>query len=263
MNGRHYPFCESRPILYQDRCSMDLPGFFSCVILAALVILISFGLDRLFAQVVPFRSLYYAIRLPGVVLHEIAHIAGCLMTGARIRKVVFFSKEGGSVTYAEPKIPILGTVIISTAPLFFLPLVLAGLTWIFGTYLGCFVPPFVTLAGDLSAGIPDMIKTVMTIFSFNLFTRFNGWFFLYLYLCGSIVLSLAPSGQDFKNAALGIGSLLVLCLLIVKSGFEPGILLISLFVGPLVTALSIGCMFEMIAVLVALPFVLIYVVRTT
>lgn len=240
---------------------MNLSGIFSCVILAVIVVLISFGLDRLFVRVVPFQSLYYAIRLPGVVLHEIAHMAGCVITGARIGKVVLFSKEGGSVTYTEPKIPVLGTVIISTAPLFFLPLVLAGLTWIFGTYLGCFVLPFVTLGGDLSTSFLDMINNVIAIFSSNLITKFNGWFLLYLYLCGSIVLSLAPSGQDFKNAAFGIGSLLAICLLIIQSGVEPGIALISLFAASMVTAFSIGLMFEMIAVLVALPFILIYFAR--
>ena len=242
---------------------MDISGFFQATLLAVMVILISVGLDRLVAQVIPFRSLYYAIRLPGVVLHEIAHMIGCLLTGAEIRKVVYFSKEGGSVTYSGPKIPILGTVIISTSPLFFLPLILAGLTWIFGTYFGCIVPPVVPLAGDLVAGSEDMFKNVITIFSLNLIVHLNGWFFLYLFLCGSIVLSLAPSGQDFRNAAIGIGSLLVICLLIVNSGFEPGIALVSLIAAPMITAFSTGLLFEMIAVIVALPFIIIYVVRRT
>ncbi|WAC04002.1 MAG: M50 family metallopeptidase [Methanoregula sp.] len=242
---------------------MDISGFFQFIVLAVMVILISAGLDRLFAQVVPFRTLYYAIRLPGVVLHEISHMIGCLLTGAEIRKVVYFSKEGGSVTYSESKIPILGTVIISTAPLFFLPLILAGLTLVFGTYFGCFVPQVIPLTGDLVAGSEDIFKNVITIFSQNLIVHPNGWFFLYLYLCGSIVLSLAPSGQDFKNAAIGIGALLVFFLLIVNSGFEQGISLISLFVAPMITAFSIGLMFEIITVLVALPFVMIYALRTT
>ena len=240
---------------------MDLSGFFQFILLAVMVILISVGLDRLYATVVPFRSLYYAIRLPGVVLHEIAHMIGCLVTGAEIRKVVYFSQEGGSVTYSEPRIPVVGTVIISTAPLFFLPLILAGLTWIFGTYFGCSVPQVVPLTGDLVTGSEDMFRNVITLFSSNLVVHFNGWFFLYLFLCGSIVLSLAPSGQDFRNAAIGIGSLLVICLLIVNSGFGPGIALISLIASPMITAFSTGLLFEMIAVIVALPVVVIFLAR--
>ncbi|MCX6692419.1 MAG: metalloprotease family protein [Methanoregula sp.] len=242
---------------------MDISGFFQFILLAVMVILISVGLDRLYAAVVPFRSLYYAIRLPGVVLHEIAHMIGCVVTGAEIKKVVYFSPEGGSVTYSEPKIPVLGTVIISTAPLFFLPLILAGLTWIFGTYFGCSVPPVVPLTGDLVAGSEDMFRNVITIFLQNLVVHLNGWFFLYLFLCGSIVLSLAPSGQDFRNAAIGIGSLLAICLLIVNYGFEPGIALISLIASPMITAFSTGLLFEMIAVVVALPFIMIFVLRKT
>ena len=131
---------------------MDISGFFQFILLAVMVILVSVGLDRLYAAVVPFRSLYYAIRLPGVVLHEIAHMVGCVVTGAEIKKVVYFSPEGGSVTYSGPKIPVVGPVIISTAPLFFLPLVLAVLTWVFGTYFGGNVPPVVPLTGDLVTG---------------------------------------------------------------------------------------------------------------
>ena len=242
---------------------MDLSGFFQFILLAVMVILISVGLDRLYAAVVPFRSLYYAIRLPGVVLHEIAHMVGCVVTGAEIKKVVYFSQEGGSVTYSEPRIPVVGTVIISTAPLFFLPLVLAGLTWIFGTYFGCSVAPVVPLTGDLVAGSEDMFKNVIPLFSANLVVHPNGWFFLYLFLCGSIVLSLAPSGQDFKNAAIGIGSLLVICLLLVNSGFGPGIALVSLVASPMIAAFSTGLLFEMIALVLALPFILIFVVRRT
>ena len=240
---------------------MDLSGFFQFILLAVMVILISVGLDRLYAAVVPFRSLYYAIRLPGVVLHEISHMIGCVVTGAEIRKVVYFSQEGGSVTYSEPRIPVVGTVIISTAPLFFLPLILAVLTWIFGTYFGCSVPPVVPLTGDLVAGSEDIFKNVIPLFSSNLIVHPNGWFLVYLFVCGSIVLSLAPSGQDFKNAAIGIGFLLALCLLILKSGFGPGIALVSLIASPMITAFSTGLLFEMIALVVALPFLLIFIVR--
>jgi len=240
---------------------MDISGFFQFILLAVMVILISVGLDRLYAAVVPFRSLYYAIRLPGVVLHEISHMIGCVVTGAEIRKVVYFSQEGGSVTYSEPRIPVVGTVIISTAPLFFLPLILAVLTWIFGTYFGCSVPPVVPLTGDLVAGSEDIFKNVIPLFSSNLIVHPNGWFLVYLFVCGSIVLSLAPSGQDFKNAAIGIGFLLALCLLILKSGFGPGIALVSLIASPMITAFSTGLLFEMIALVVALPFLLIFIVR--
>jgi hypothetical protein len=242
---------------------MDFSGFFIFILLVSLVILISVGLDRLFAQVVPFRFLYYAIRLPGIILHEVAHIVGCLCTGAEVKKVVLFSKDGGSVTYAEPKIPILGTITISTVPLFVLPLALAGLTWLFGTYTGCFVPPLFPLPGTTAAGLNSMVTTTTTIFTTNIITRPSGWFFLYLYISVSIILSLAPSTHDIKNAAIGITSLGALCLLVIWSGFTPALDILTIILSPMETALSIGLMFEMITAVVAVPFLILSELRKT
>jgi hypothetical protein len=240
---------------------MDSSGFFSFVILAVLVIVISGGLDRLLAHVAPFRLFYYAIRLPGVVLHEIAHMAGCVLSGAEIKKVVLFSETGGSVTYARPKIPLFGTVIVSTAPLFILPLILAGLTWLFGTYFGCYVPPLFPSGWGTVPGFYGMIHEVTAIFSINLVSRFNGWFLLYLYLAGSIILSLAPSGQDLRNAAVGIGILFITCLLVIWSGIQGTITMMGLVLSPMNTAFSIGLMYEMIAAVVAVPFLALYGMR--
>jgi hypothetical protein len=240
---------------------MDSSEFFSFVILAVVVVLISGGLARLFAKVAPFRLFYYAIRFPGIVLHEIAHVAGCVISGAGIKSVVLFSETGGSVTYTKPKIPLFGTVIISTAPLFVLPLVLAGLTWAFGTYFGCYVPPVFPSELGTVAGFYEMIHEVISIFLTNLVSRFNGWFLVYLYLAGSIILSLAPSGQDLKNAAVGIVVIFSLCLLVIWGGFQGAMTVMSLIVTPMNTAFSIGLMYEMIAAFMSVPFILIHGMR--
>ena len=115
---------------------------FLMVILTGIGIVgISLALDVLWARVIPIRSFYYFIRAPGVIVHECSHILGCLITGAKVKKVVFFSERGGSVTYTPSKIPYLADVLISAAPLFCIPLVLAGCTWVFSQYLGCVFPP--------------------------------------------------------------------------------------------------------------------------
>jgi hypothetical protein len=237
---------------------MDISGFFSFVILAVMVILISGGLDRLFARVAPFRLFYYALRLPGVVLHEAAHVAGCVLCGAKIKKIVLFSKSGGSVTYAKPKIPIFGNVIISTAPLFVLPLVLTGLTWVFGTYFRCYVPPVFPSGWDTVAGFYDIIHEVILIFSTNLVIRFNGWFLVYLYLAGSIILSLAPSRQDLVNAAVGIAVMMALCLLVIWGGFQGAMTVMGLVLAPMNTAFLIGLVYEVITAFMSVPFILMY-----
>ena len=118
-----------RPIFRQELHSMEIGAFLIVIATGIAVMILSLLLDHLWAQVLPVRFLYYILRCPGVVVHECSHILGCILTGASIKKVVFFSKEGGSVTYTKPKIPVIGDVIISTAPLFVIPLVLFALTW--------------------------------------------------------------------------------------------------------------------------------------
>ncbi len=68
------------------------PGYFDWELV---VIVISLALDILWARVIPLRSFYYVIRAPGVIVHECSHILGCLITGAKVKKVVFFSERGG------------------------------------------------------------------------------------------------------------------------------------------------------------------------
>ena len=169
--------------------------------IAALVI--SWILDRLWARTLPGPLIYYLVSAPGVVVHESAHIAGCLLTGAKIKNVVFFSEKGGSVTYSTPPVPWLGNLIIGTAPLFFIPLVLAIITGIFVQYGGCILP-LTPISLDTSGAFVLLITTPVSIIYQNLIVHFNGWFLLYLYINVSLVLSLAPSTQDLKNAAAGL-----------------------------------------------------------
>ena len=55
------------------------------------------------------------------------------------------------------------------------------------------------------------------MFTRNLIIQFNPWFLLYLYLTLTLVLSLAPSTQDMKNAAIGIGIITLVGILILWS----------------------------------------------
>ena len=111
---------------------MDISSFFFIFITGVIAHCPLVCARPLWAAAIPVRIIYLFIRFPGVVLHECSHIIGCLVTGARIRKVVLFSKDGGSVTYSRPLLPYIGDVIISTAPLFLLPLALSFITWVFG-----------------------------------------------------------------------------------------------------------------------------------
>ncbi len=231
---------------------------FSIVIATGLLVMtLSFILDHIWAKSLRQLWLYLFISAPGIAIHECAHIIGCLITGAKIKKVVLLSKEGGMVSYGAPAIPVLGNVIISSAPLFILPLVLAGVTWFFGTYTGCTYPSLM-LVPDTSVSVYSLIPAIGQTLYYNLIADFNGWFILYLYLVISLTLSFSPSARDLKNAFIGILLLSCVCICIIFVNI-PTITSVFLAVIDLLgTGLVIGLMFELIALFVSLPVIFMY-----
>jgi len=241
---------------------MNIPTepFLTVILLGTGVIIISLALDILWAQVIPLRSLYYAIRAPGVIVHECSHILGCIITGAKIKKVVFFSQEGGSVTYTPSKIPYIGDVVISTAPLVCIPIVLAGLTWVFSQFLGCVFPPLPLEVNSMDA-LYRLVIPIALLFTQNLIVRFNPWFLFYLYLTVTLVLSLAPSAQDMKNAALGIGIILIAGFLILVSSLPSLVTILESFSRLIGIGFTFGLMFEIIALVISSPLTILYMYK--
>lgn len=237
---------------------MGIGSFLVFLLLAVMVTLASYGFDRLYARILlPARFLYYGVRAPGIALHELAHIAGCLVTGAEIRRVVLFSREGGSVTYASPKVPVIGTVIINTAPLILLPLFLAFMTWVFPLVFGSSLAIALPMPGR-EATPYELVTAVGRLFYASLVMQFNGWFLLYLYLCTTITLSLAPSRQDLANGAAGMAILAAACILIFLSGFAPAISLLDRLLALMTYPFLLGLIFELIVAVVSLPLILIH-----
>jgi hypothetical protein len=236
---------------------MDTSGFLLILLTGIAVMAISYALDHVWAAVTPVRSVYYLIRAPGVILHECAHMAGCLLTGARIQHVVFFSKEGGSVTYTRPLVPYLGDVIISTAPLFCLPLILSFCTWAFGTYLGCIFPVYQSSVNS-PATILLLGNEIAGTFFANLYHHFNGWFLVYLYLTISLVLSMAPSRQDMKNAAIGFFLLSLAGVMIVWSNIPLARDMLAAIVSLLGIGFTLGLVYGSIALVISLPLIAWY-----
>ncbi len=226
------------------------------------MILISRALDILWAQVIPVRFFYYIIRAPGIVVHELSHVFGCVIMGAEIKKVVLFSKEGGSVTYSPPKIPYLGDMVIGTAPLFCIPLVLAGFTWIFSTYLGCEFPPL--LQGVNSTDELFLFAGgIIGMFAQNLVVVFNPWFLLYLYFTLTLVLSIAPSIQDIRNAAIGICIISLTGILILWSAIPLAVNFLAEIIHLVSIGFFLGLTFGIIALLISLPLVILYIHRNS
>lgn len=237
--------------------AMDTLPFLLVIATGIAVICISVMLDYLWADVVPLRFLYLFIRAPGVVVHELSHALGCILTGAKITDVVLFSKDGGSVTYKKPRLPVLGNVIISSAPLFCIPLVLTGLTWVFSSYLGCTFPVF-PQSIDSAGTLHVLALAVIDLFAQNLVTAFHPWFLLYLYLTLSLVLSAAPSSRDMKNAAIGIAIIAALGLIIFLSGIPWAVDILWTITGVIGMGFALGLTFGLIALVVSLPTLIWY-----
>jgi uncharacterized protein (DUF983 family) len=236
----------------------DTAPFLTVIVMGIVVIGISRVLDILWAQAVPLKFLYFIIRAPGVIAHECSHILGCFLTGAKVKKVVFFSEKGGSVTYTSAKIPCLGDVVINTAPLFCLPLVLAGCTWVFSHYLGCVFPPLPAGVGSTEA-LFGLCTGIVGMFTQNLIVRFNPWFLLYLYVTLTLVLSLAPSTQDIKNAAIGISIITVTGILILWSSIPLAVTLLEAITRFIGIGFTFGLMFGIIALVLSSPLIVWYV----
>jgi len=222
------------------------------------VILISRALDILWAQVIPIRFFYYVVRAPGVAVHELSHVFGCLIMGAKVKNVVLFSKEGGSVTYTRPKIPYLGDVVISTAPLICIPLVLAGCTWLFAQFLGCVFPVLPQGIGS-SADLFLLGTGVIGMFTWNLVIMFNPWFILYLYITLSLILSVAPSAQDIHNAAAGIGIITLTGILILWSSIAPAVIILAEITRLVSIGFVLGLTFGIIALIISIPLMIVYI----
>jgi len=237
---------------------MQAEVFLLVIATGIVVMLISMALDFLWAQAMPVRVFYYIIKAPGVIIHECAHVLGCLITGATIKKVVLFSREGGSVTHTSPKIPYLGEVVISTAPLFCIPLVLVGCTWVFSQYLGCALPPLPSGIDSMNA-VFGLGSGIVEMFTRNIFVRFNAWFILYLYLILSLVLSVAPSSQDLRNAAIGICIITLAGIVILWSGIPFAVSILEGITHLIGIGFALGLAFGSIALVISVPLMIWYV----
>ncbi|PKL57937.1 MAG: hypothetical protein CVV34_04920 [Methanomicrobiales archaeon HGW-Methanomicrobiales-5] len=239
---------------------MDTTGFLLIIAMGLGVIFISLSLDYLWARVIPVRFFYYILRAPGVVVHECAHMLGCLLTGAKIRNVVLFSKEGGSVTHTTPVIPVIGNVIISTAPLFCIPLALALCTEFFSAYLGCVIP-VLPLSIDSTDAIVVLGGGILGTFTQNLVVQFNAWFLLYLFLVLSLILSAAPSMQDIRNAAIGISIMVITGLIILWSQYPWAVNALTEIMRIMAMGFGLGLGFGLIALVLSSPLIIIFFFR--
>jgi len=164
----------------------------SIAIWLGLIIFLSAVIDLVLRQV--FRHGGYRILVaPGIIVHELSHAFACLITRTKVKEIAFFHHTGGYVKHEKSKIPFLGSVIISLAPL------VVGIILVF--VLSKFLITDHNVQLELSLSANNLSKLLKTILSINLFSIIN---IVIFYLLISISITMAPSFKDFTNALIGL-----------------------------------------------------------
>ena len=127
--------------------------------------------------------LYYL----GAFIHESSHALLCLATGAKVSRYKVISSQP-QVVYSNSRLPIIGNLLISIAP------VLGGLTFLFfvNKYFltNQFIMPHFS---NWKFFLDDLLKFAEQI---NI-TRWKDWILLFLFL--NMGAMIGPSWQDLKN----------------------------------------------------------------
>ena len=152
------------------------------------VFVLSFLANRFLVGWIP-ANLYLCLLFPGVVIHELSHGAFSILTGTPVHGIQLFSRTGGHVVHGQPRIPVVGQLIISFAPL------VVGLA--LATYLVGILP------------LETDSQWAITIYKYHVALPrvASDWQiidFIWLYLLLSIVLTLTPSKQDISASSAGV-----------------------------------------------------------
>jgi hypothetical protein len=204
----------------------------------------SFFLNYLWFKIIP-GKIRQIIIFPGVLVHELSHALGCIVTGAKIKEVAIFSPRGSYVSHSKPIIPLVGNFIISFSPI-------AGsiIALFFLSRFLNFPLPIIKFSFQPFYESFLIVSKETIIFILNNYQSWKFWIFSYIII--SLVISLAPSKQDFKNSFLS--SLFVVFVLLILSYF--GILsefIFSFLEKTVMGALGIGVFFVVLAIIATLP----------
>lgn len=194
--------------------------FLTLVIQILILYFLSRLLDRLVLKRLG-RSWYLITQWPGVVIHELSHLVGCLITFTRVFQVKLFAPQGetlGFVSHAQSRNPI-KNIIISLAPLF-------GVTAAIWLLIRFLLPElYFSILNPVKAALSDF-STFNNFFNFtkDYFSQYGQYFsalwqsidfskwqtYLFIYLMLSLGAHAAPSKQDLRYTFWGIGGLAVI-----------------------------------------------------
>lgn len=177
----------------------------SAIALLLVVVILSYVIDFFLSRSI-FGPKYRIFLAPGVIVHELAHGFACFATGAKVSEMSLFEKDGGHVRHTKPRIPIIGPVIISLAPL------IAGIVLIFfsSRYLSSSDYNVFKFGFSSKAVVAANISIIKNLAHFSL----RNWILFYIVI--SVAVTMIPSRQDFLNAFFPLLVLILVFLIVSK-----------------------------------------------
>lgn len=176
------------------------PQFLKLVLLVLAVFLITSLIDFFLSR--SFIGKKYRIFVgPGVIVHELSHAIMCLLTGAKIKKISLFDKDGGRVEHYPSVVPVIGPILIAFAPI------------MFGGVAIYFLSKQIGL-NEISFNLLSFDKSQLTMIAQNFlkilhFSSAQSWIIFYLIV--SVITTMTPSFQDLRNSAF---SMIIIAILI-------------------------------------------------
>lgn len=153
-----------------------------------------------------FGHKYRYFLAPGVIVHELSHAFACLFTGAKVTQLSVFDKEGGHVNHTRSKIPLIGSIIISTSPL----IVGIIIIYLMSRKLGLSDFDFLKFGNDPKSILAANILLIKNIAHFS----WKNWVFFYLTV--SVAITMVPSKKDFANAFIPLVILALIFMIVSK-----------------------------------------------
>lgn len=237
----------------------------------AIQLLVLFGLSQLIDRMVLRylgRGWYLALTWPGVVVHELSHFIGCIITFTRVTRVELFHPHGntlGMVEHVQTRNPI-KNIIISIAPLF-------GVTFVMWLLTRWVLPSFYQDQLDLVRGAIQSAEAYTHFFSLSgafisqywtslldllSVIDFGQWqTYVFLYLMVTLSSHAAPSNVDLKHTYFGVAGLGIMFFILIMIDrwlqTQATWTVVQWLSGPvyfLVQFLTIGIFFSMVSALI-------------
>ena len=181
------------------------------------IVLTAWGVHQLWAGMVRAKVLN-TVLLPGTLAAQVGHVLGLLVTGATITNTTLYKDDDSGAPEQthnpQPKIPVVGPVIIGLLPLLACAMAIYASALFLGDSIiqgmtahvvGPSLPTSMGGVWDLLRGQVTLVESIVTSITAADLGSWKTWVFLYLLVC--LAVRIAPFPGNLRGA---LGAILVL-----------------------------------------------------